>query len=351
MSDMIESMAYAKDTPWHHLGKYLGDMDVDSDTMRKEAGMDFEVKALPIAQVWDPEGQTNRAVAFGKYRALIRTDKMRVLGTCRAVYKPFQNKQIFDFMDSLREDGALKYHTAGVLFSGERVWALCQTEGQFDVRRRNGKTDALKPFLFMTAGHDGGTPIVLAPTSVRVVCWNTLNAALNESRVLSWRIKHTASMDSKLAKARQALLGSQQETAALAKLGTELDREKMDRVEFIRFANTLLLTDNEIESVKDAQLAKDKMIEKLKDLRKEGKETRVENQTEAFLKLFENGAGNAASSRWDALNAVTDFIDHQRERLQKGADSIEKLSRMTESAMRGTGATRKRRALSLLTNW
>ena len=38
--------------------------------------------------------------------------------------------------------------------------------------------------------------------------------------------------------------------------------------------------------------------------------TRVNNKRGTLLELFETGAGNAGKTRWDMLNAVTEYFDH-----------------------------------------
>lgn len=39
--------------------------------------------------------------------------------------------------------------------------------------------------------------------------------------------------------------------------------------------------------------------------------TKTINIREELNRLFEKGSGNHGNSRWDALNAVTDYVDHQ----------------------------------------
>ena len=41
--------------------------------------------------------------------------------------------------------------------------------------------DEIQPYVLLTNGHDGCAALRMIPTSVRVVCWNTLTLALSKS--------------------------------------------------------------------------------------------------------------------------------------------------------------------------
>jgi phage/plasmid-like protein (TIGR03299 family) len=347
MAHNIDSMAYAREIPWHGLGTYVGDRSVTASEMVKAAGLDWGVlKVQPTAG--HVLGEPDRLVAMDAldHVALMRSDTGAILGTAKRGYEVFGNVDLFAFLDSFAAEG-LKYETAGALFNGERVWALASlADSEVAVLRRDGSRDVLASYLLCVAGHDGAHSVVLQPATTRVVCWNTLSAALREDQEMRFSCKHTASLPDKLARAREALIGATAHTRDLAQLGTELDRQRMGAETFARFALSVVL-DIDADSERDA----DEKIRAELDGATERMKARTENAVAALYGCFAAGIGNGGSSRWDALNAVTEFIDHQRKRAAKGRQTAEQLSRAAESAWYGTGAQRKARAVRMLTRW
>lgn len=355
MSHQVETMAYAGEIPWHGLGTYVGDRDVNSEQMIKAAKLDWEIAVAKVESVklpiLDKNGQRTgwtvpTVVESNGQRVIVRRDDGLVLGSCKDTYTPVQNAQRFAFLDSLVADGTLRYHTAGSLFRGKMVWALVQTKDRFTIKRRNGKDDAHETYLLYNGGNDGGTPEILTPTDTRVVCDNTRRIALANGTVMQWRVKHTASVHDKLDVVRDALLGIEKANAEQQQMLQALENERMDRREFVRFAMTLLLSEKE-----DLDEARAEAEEKQRALRQAGSEKRSENVVADLLACFENGIGNGGATKYDAVNAVTEWIDHQRSRAAKGRQTVEQLSRAAESAWSGTGAKRKDRALRMLTRW
>jgi phage/plasmid-like protein (TIGR03299 family) len=357
MAHNIDSMAYAGDLPWHGLGTYVGDENVNAERMITAAGLDWHVRkvAPTFGAILDNEGHKAGEMELRAldHVALVRSDSGAILGTAKRGYEIFDNAEMFRFLDSFAADGrghrggGLRYHTAGALFNGERVWALASLEGsEVTLRRADGSPDTLASFLLCVAGHDGAHAVTLQPTSVRVVCFNTLSAALREEQPMRFSIKHTASLPDKLDRAREALVGAVEHTRQLAELGTELDKQRMGAETFARFALALVLN-VDADTERDAGDLVREQLDGASDRIK----ARTENAVAALYSCFAEGIGNGGSTRWDALNAVTEWIDHQRGRASKGRQTAEQLSRAAESAWSGTGADRKARAVRMLTRW
>ena len=77
-----------------------------------------------------------------------------------------------------------------------------------------------------------------------------------------------------------------------------------------------------------------------------GKATLSVNRRETILNLFSTGEGNTGSTRWDAYNAVTEFVTHHRRYRSTDSSSVQ--------ANRFLGVletdTMSRQALNLLLN-
>jgi phage/plasmid-like protein (TIGR03299 family) len=86
------------------------------------------------------------------------------------------------------------------LGKGERIFITAKLPKYIRV----GNDDVIEQYLFLTTSHDGSESITIAFTPVRIVCNNTLNAALgNCSNVL--KIRHTASAQAQLKEAHKIM--------------------------------------------------------------------------------------------------------------------------------------------------
>lgn len=69
-----------------------------------------------------------------------------------------------------------------------------------------GRNDCIEKYLFLTISHDGSGSVQIAFTPIRIVCQNTLNAALrNHNHTNCIKIRHTASAGDKLKEAYKML--------------------------------------------------------------------------------------------------------------------------------------------------
>ena len=67
-----------------------------------------------------------------------------------------------------------------------------------------GNDDLIEKYLFLTTSHDGFGSITAAFTPVRIVCQNTLNAAMrNHSNAV--KIRHTSNAKERLEQAHKAM--------------------------------------------------------------------------------------------------------------------------------------------------
>jgi len=159
------------EVPWHNLGAVL-DGVLTSDEAIKEARLTWTVEQMPVFTA------NNWAEAVPGYIANVRSDTREVLGIVSERYHVAQNKDVFKFADELIGNGEIKctYETAGSLFNGRRVFML--------VNMPKGRIvgDEYQPFLCLSNAHDGSACLQIFLTGIRVVCNNTLSAALRAAK-------------------------------------------------------------------------------------------------------------------------------------------------------------------------
>ena len=186
---------------WHGLGQIVEGYPTSTEAI-KFAGLDYEVSKEEIyTSNFNSDGQrmdyTNRVKT---HLATMRKDTGDVLGIVGKDYEIVQNKDAFTFFDSIVDGEGILYETAGALGKGERIFITAKLPNYIRV----GKDDLIEQYLFLTTSHDGYGSISAAFTPMRIVCNNTLNAALrNQSNSII--IRHTANAKERLAQAHHLM--------------------------------------------------------------------------------------------------------------------------------------------------
>ena len=109
---------------------------------------------------------TTDGIPVPSKKAVVRTDTNDVLGVVGNSYVPVQNRQAFGFLDAIAAEGGIRYHTAGALRRGERIWLLGKLPGQIRVK---GSDDLTEKYLLLVATrHDGTSALRVFFTPIRV---------------------------------------------------------------------------------------------------------------------------------------------------------------------------------------
>ena len=186
----------AGESAWHALGINV-ESAVSTIEAIKLAGLDWQVeqRKLTAWKIGTMEFDIPDKVAN------FRSDTGAYLATVGSNWKPLQNHEAFSFMDEVLESGGAHWETAGSLAGGKRVWMLAQLNNSFDVV----PGDEVKAYGLICMGHDGSMAIRVMPTTERVVCANTLNAAMTKADERKLCIRHGLSMKGKVEAAKQCL--------------------------------------------------------------------------------------------------------------------------------------------------
>jgi phage/plasmid-like protein (TIGR03299 family) len=171
------------------------------------AGLDYQVVKTPIKTApFDLRiedigvGICVQEIVVPNHFATIRTDSMQPLGIVGRDYQIVQNKDAFSFFDSVAQQHQIVYETAGALGGGERIFITAKLPGHIRV----GQDDLIEKYIFLTNSHDGSGSITAAFTPVRIVCQNTLNAAMGNLSA-AVRIRHTANAKERLRQAHRIM--------------------------------------------------------------------------------------------------------------------------------------------------
>ena len=293
---------------WHGLGARLSQVATAQEAI-EAANMGWEVGMREVF-IQTPSGQFMEVT---DKKAVTRLDNGKVFGIFSNQYTPLQNRDAFTFFDSVVGAGEAIYHTAGTLAGGSRIWILAKLPGDLKL----SDTDVLERYILLANSHDGSLAVTMKPTTVRVVCNNTLSVALGGETNKLFRAVHTSSVMQRVNQARETR-GLQEAYFANVMRGIErLADERMTQAAANEFLVELFGQEENPEAIS----------------------TRMQNQIDTVGNLFVKGTGNHGVNRWDMLNAVTEFVDHKRTK-----DDDKRL----DAAWFGGGKDLKQKAWNLL---
>lgn len=295
---------------WHGLGQVLQNPLTAAEAIQ-EASLDFTVIKTPVQYTWEEELHTTNDEFV-----TMRTDTKRKLGVVGAVYEPLQNHEAFGFFDALVEENEAVYHTAGVLDNGRRVWILAKFPQNITIKG----VDTIEQYCLLYNSHDGSSGAVALLTDVRVVCNNTLNAAINgaKNKVV---IRHTKNVVENL-KAAHRILGLHNEYATIMTQAYDALAAKKVNNKFVEdFFSQMYPRKEDTKGT-----------------------TNGDRIREAVMESFEASPGSelvsAHGTAFGIYNAVTHYTNHTR--TYKTADN------RLNSIWFGSGARIDQKALNLL---
>lgn len=291
-----------KEKAWHGLGQIVADYPTSAAAI-EYAGLNYEVVKSPLfcnsGAISIGEGGEiieSENIGVPDFYATLRTDCNKVLGVVGKDYEIVQNTEAFAFFDSLLENSYdIRYETAGALGNGERIFITAKLPDYIRV----GNEDVIEKYIFLTTSHDGSGSITAAFTPIRIVCNNTLNAALkNMDRVV--RIKHTSNAKQRLEQAHKVLLIANN-------AGSQLEYT------FNHWAK-VRITDKEVKRLIELALASKETVAFVKEGKEDKIPTAFKNRcTDAFSYAMLNNTQQLETTKgtvFGAFNAITGYYQN-----------------------------------------
>lgn len=306
MAHMFTSGVFLHNTPaWHRLGVVL-DGTLPAREAFRIANADFHVAGRPV---FDADMQP-----IPGYQAITRMDTGKTLSVMTETYTPIQNESLIRIAEALHEETSMD--AVCVLADGKRVTFTARVRGaEADVV----PGDPVQQYLIGCTSHDGSIPFQLLFSPIRVVCQNTLSAALGlaerrQHRDTSIRIRHTKNADALIQRLpelvdirRRQFLGGIEELRQMA--ATPCSMAQFRQYISSVFADQLEGTVNDVRG--DKSTARPKLLEDLAGW-------------PSLLRKFEGEAIGSElkashSTAWAAYQSVTEFLSHEAGR-SKHAD-------------------------------
>lgn len=312
---------------WHGLGVIVQDAPTPMEAL-KIAGLDWNVEQWPLSAT---NGETRLCVDDVLNVRMPGAHKLGIVGKH---YKVVQNQELAQFCQDLAEmNDVVRCESAGSIREGRKVWFLLKGES-FTVR----SSDHIEPYICVSNGHDGGTAIRATPTTVRVVCSNTLHQVIpaNEGsgfRPAGFAISHVGDPGKRIEEAK-AVLG-------LYNRALDATRGMIDR---------LAARDVNSDAVKRFWLeCYAHTVTPIADTPTTDKEKHEREKAMTAMRWmdtqFQKELDIAGGTAWNAANAFTAWLQHGKETKLK--DAVKVADQKTHSNLFGTAADKSTVAMQM----
>lgn len=318
--ESTDNVILHREKAWHGLGIVVEDAPTPTEACRL-AGLDWQVEQWLLTAY--PEADVMAAKQADEYRANIRSDTRAILGIVGAGWRPVQNTELAGFCEALAEYGDdVRVESAGSIRGGRKVWFLLKGES-FSVRGTKG--DVIAPYIAASMGHDGTQAVRFDPTTIRVVCSNTLHMVTGEGtnlRPAAYTIRHSGDISAKLDEAKAGLKLYRHALATTTGAMETLASADVKRKDIEAF--WLDVYQRLVEPIPSAPTTK--------------AETRArEKAVDAFAEMseiFDRELSVAGANAWNALNAFTGWMQNGRK--ARGLDDEARDESRTHSKLFGT---------------
>jgi phage/plasmid-like protein (TIGR03299 family) len=283
------SFAAKGEKAWHGLGQYVKEAMTAEEAI-KLGGLDYTVERRPLF-VTDNEGSL---IEVPGHYSNVRSDNNTPLGVVKGRYTIVQNKDAFGFFDSIVDSGEAIFETAGALGKGEKIFVTAKLPDDMEVRG-----EKVEKYIMLTNSHDATTTIIAGFTNVRVVCNNTLQAALkNLDNKVS--ISHTASAEAKLKQASKVMGIASKYMTEINQIFENMTYKKLSDIELRSFIEEVMKNDRMVTKEEEKEIS-----------------TRMKNITDSiysFAITHETQKTEAAyRTVWGAYNAISGYYTHVKD--------------------------------------
>lgn len=312
---------YANEPAWHGLGTVVNGTKTSEEAI-KLARLDWEVEQRPAVFI----SENDNPIETGKM-VNVRSDIQKALGVVGPGYRPVQNWEAFAFLDSLVHDGHLEYESAGSLKGGSDVWMLAKFPGDFYVT----DDDPSRDYILLYNTHDGSKTLQIIPTSIRVVCWNTLSYALSKATE-AYKTRHTINVMERTDKAMEQLGIMNHSRQKMQEIMRNLAQMDVNSEYVDTFMDKIFPKPNpDPKSVMAESIIK-RWVDKRSVVRENFESVDVTDATR--------------NTRYGLLQAITRYADHSMK--TRGSDELDRTENQFRSIFFGTANELKQDALSYL---
>jgi phage/plasmid-like protein (TIGR03299 family) len=193
-----DSLVLFKNAAWHGLGNVVSEEMSPTEAL-VAAGLDWKLELSQSLKATMPDGTEIEAPQSKILFRAPRNENESYIHMCHFGdgFRPIQNEEIAEMAYAFGAD--VKVESAGSLNQGKRVWFLLRGE------TLSWGQDAVQPYLGIVNGNDGKLALSVMPTSVRIVCNNTLTQAISSAKGRMFRIAHSVNYKARMKECAELL--------------------------------------------------------------------------------------------------------------------------------------------------
>lgn len=283
---------------WHGLGTVLSNPLTTAEALA-QGGLDYTVLKIPNIH-YLPNGEE---IISDDSFFTVRTDVNKVLGSrLGRDYQVLQNIEALNLVDEILQSGNATIETAGAIDEGRKVFICLKVNRSIIV----GSNDEVKQYVLIATSHDGSLSITAMPTNVRVVCNNTLTAALGAKSADKIKIRHTGNANARLQEAAKVLGLINQNTAINTDNYNIMAQTIISPQQMFDYFGNIFLTGEEIKALQSGKRSGEVIS------------TRKQNILSEVANFATRGQGQALAMKgndftmWSAYNAVTGYATRKK---------------------------------------
>jgi phage/plasmid-like protein (TIGR03299 family) len=313
----------ARSSIWHRMGQEMKPGQSTAE-WAKSAGLLWTAEKVPaipalVGPQWDHIEPARRMLPVEGRNFIVRSDNGHALGYASDGYQIVQPLDVLEWFERYTGvDDRFHLDVAGSLKQGEIIWATATFREPMKIV---GEDHVAR--LLMTTTFDGTGSTINKGTMTRVVCNNTLDAALSDARA-TIRTRHSTKFDhNKVANELAAIASGFGAYKAMAEAMVQVDMAAADVSAFFKACL---------------------------DIPFDAKQSDISGRKFAAFGALSNAyrttvaEGTTPNTAWTAINAVTRYVDHDKN--TRGGDSKDEARVL--SANFGSGAALKAKAYGLL---
>ena len=284
-----------REVAWHKLGT-VTDGALTAQQALKTAFLDWEVfkSEEPVSTMVPMLGKSAMEQGsleeitypdkFMTYRYHPKSHKAEALGVVGSRYTPVQNSEAFAFLNSIADESGAVFETAGSIDNGRKVFMTMKMPEGIQI----GGVDAIDMYLMAWNTHDGSSSFNVLVTPIRVVCQNTLTAAINSAKQ-QFLVRHTSGVTDKIEAARDTLKVTFKYQAEFKKIAENLLKQSMADKDFYALVEKVF---------------------PIKDEKSPRAVTMAETARATVNGLWKAPTqANIANTKWAAYNAFAEYAD------------------------------------------
>lgn len=297
---------------WHGLGTVV-QQDVRPMEALKLAGLNWAVRKESLYRT-NLDSIPDRV-------AICRTDNGSYLGTVGKGFMPVQNIEQAAFIDSLCGEGQAVVESCGALRGGRRTFWSIKLANALTI----GTSDTVERYLIVANGNDGSLSFKAFWSPIRVVCTNTLNAAMRRSKS-GVSLRHTGSIMNRIAAAKHVLGLANEYYSEIGEQFNRLAKVSLDDKGFKAYLDELIPLPKDGTPADSVAAVRDQLTRNWQSGR---------------------GVEVTSPSMWRAYNAITEFVSHQR--TARGKSELIRAENRFDAVLLGAGRALQQQAFEVAT--